>query len=104
MKNLIEIKDDNTNIINNEELLLMCFKSTWCAPCKILSPIINELSPENLGVTFNLIDVDENPNLCAKFGIRNIPTVLFLKNGEVVDKFVGAKSKEFIQEKIDTLK
>lgn len=100
-----ETNDSNLQeVIDLKGLTIIDFKALWCGPCRVLGPIIETLATENTDVNVCVIDVDSSPEACAKFGIRNIPTVLFLKNGEVVDKFVGAKSKEFIQEKIDTLK
>ena len=74
------------------------FSATWCGPCKKISPIIDELADEYEGkVVIGKCDVDDNDELTSRFGIRNVPTVLFIKNGEVVDKHVGAAPKsEFV--------
>lgn len=84
--------------------LVIDFSATWCGPCKKISPIIDELANEYEGkVNILKYDVDNNDELTAKFGIRNVPTVLFIKNGEVVDKHVGAATKDTFVEKINNL-
>lgn len=95
---------------NYEELLaeglpmVIDFSAAWCGPCKKIAPIIEELTDEYAGkVVIGKCDVDENDDLTAKFGIRNVPTVLFIKNGEVVDKHVGAATKSTFEEKINAL-
>ena len=84
--------------------LVIDFSATWCGPCKKIAPIIEELAGEYDGkVNIYKCDVDDNDDLTAKFGIRNVPTVLFIKNGEVVDKHVGAATKDAFVEKINAL-
>lgn len=80
------------------------FSATWCGPCKKISPIIDELADEYEGkVVIGKCDVDDNDELTSRFGIRNVPTVLFIKNGEVVDKHVGAAPKSEFVSKIEAL-
>lgn len=80
------------------------FSATWCGPCKKIAPIIEELAGEYDGkAIIGKCDVDENDELTSKFGIRNVPTVLFIKGGEVVDKHVGAAPKSVFVEKIEAL-
>ena len=80
------------------------FSATWCGPCKKIAPIIEELATEYEGkVNIFKCDVDENDELTAKFGIRNVPTVIFLKGEEVVDKHVGAAPKSTFVEKVEAL-
>ena len=84
--------------------LVVDFSATWCGPCKKIAPIIEELAQEYDGrVVVGKCDVDDNDALTSKFGIRNVPTILFIKNGEVVDKHVGAAPKSTFTEKIDAL-
>ena len=84
--------------------LVVDFSATWCGPCKKIAPIIEELAEEYAGrVVVGTCDVDECDELTAKFGIRNVPTVLFIKNGEVVDKHVGAAPKSEFVKKIEAL-
>lgn len=84
--------------------LVIDFSATWCGPCKKIAPIIDELAGEYEGkAVICKCDVDECDELTAQFGIRNVPTVLFIKNGEVVDKHVGAAPKATFVEKIEAL-
>ncbi|PLX24035.1 MAG: thioredoxin [Salinivirgaceae bacterium] len=76
----------------------------WCGPCKLLTPIMEEMTSEYEGkAVIAKVDVDSNPGITAKYGVRNIPTVLFFKGGEVVDKQVGAVPKARLTEKLDSL-
>jgi thioredoxin 1 len=73
---------------------LIDFSATWCGPCRMVSPIVHEMAAEYSGrLAVGEVDVDENPGVTAQFRVRNIPTVLLIKNGEVVDKIVGAVPK-----------
>lgn len=84
--------------------VVLDFSATWCGPCKKIAPIIEELASEYEGrVVVGVCDVDENNELTSKFGIRNVPTVLFIKGEEVVDKHVGAASKNVFAEKFEAL-
>ena len=103
MENIIT--DSNYESIVAEGLsVVVDFSATWCGPCKKIAPIIEKLAVEYQGrVNIGKCDVDDNEELTSKFGIRNVPTVIFIKNGEVVDKHVGAGlEKEFV-EKIEAL-
>ena len=84
-------------------IFIDCYTS-WCGPCKMVGPIIEELATEFEGqVIIGKCDVDENSDMAAEYGIRNIPTVLFFKNGEIVDKQVGAVGKPVFAEKVKKL-
>ncbi len=90
--------------ISENKVVLVDFWAEWCGPCRAISPIVDELAEAYEGkALIGKVDVDENPEVCDKFGIRNIPTLLFFKNGELVDKIVGAAQKAQLQEKIDSL-
>lgn len=92
----LEINDSNySEIVEKEEkLVVLDFWAQWCGPCKQIGPIIEELAEEYTGkAIIGKVDVDSSTELTSKFSIRNIPTVLFLKHGEIVDKLVGAQSK-----------
>lgn len=88
--------------LDNEGVAVIDFWAEWCGPCKIIAPIIEELSSEYDGkATIGKLDVDSNPQVSMKYGIRSIPTILILKNGEVVEKHVGVTTKAKLAEKID---
>lgn len=76
----------------------------WCGPCRMVAPIISELAEDFDGkIVVGKCDVDENDDVAIEFGVRNIPTILFFKNGKLVDKFVGAASKATLEEKFKSL-
>ena len=84
--------------------VLVDFWAEWCGPCRMIGPLVAELSDDYSGrAVIAKMDVDTNPGTAAKFGIRNIPTILFFKNGEVADKQVGAVPKTILASKIDAL-
>lgn len=93
------ITDANFDTETNDGVVLVDFWATWCGPCRMQSPIIDELD-EEIGdkVTFAKMDVDENPQTPQKFGIMGIPTLLVKKDGEVVEKLVGYTPKERLEE------
>ncbi len=101
----VEITADNFEKYKNGELpLVVDLWATWCGPCRMVGPIIEELSNEYEGkIVVGKCDVEENDDIAMEFGVRNIPTVLFFKNGQLVDKFVGAAAKGKFQEKFDKL-
>jgi len=81
--------------------VIVDFWAEWCGPCRMISPIVEELGKQYEGkVKVAKLNVDENPNSAIRFGIRNIPTILFFKNGQVVDKQVGAVPKRILEEKL----
>ncbi|MBF1066130.1 MAG: thioredoxin [Prevotellaceae bacterium] len=90
-----------SGLLQEDKLLVVDFFATWCGPCKKLSPTLDEVS-EELGEQVNIVkvDVDESEDLAMDYGIRSVPTVLFFKNGQQVDKFVGALPKSEIVAKI----
>jgi thioredoxin 1 len=99
----IEIKDNNIEeIIADDRLVMIDFWAGWCGPCKQMAPSI-ELASEELAERLLVAkaNVDENPELSAKYNIRSIPTLLFFKRGQVVDRQVGAVSKRKLWEKIE---
>ena len=102
----MKINDSNyEEVVAVGKPLVLDFWATWCGPCRMVGPIIEALAEEYAGqVVVGKVDVeDEADELVAKFGIRNVPTVLFIKNGEVVDKLVGAATKPKYVEKIQAM-
>ncbi len=101
----ITITSENfESLKNGSQPLVVDFWATWCGPCRMLAPVIEELAQEYDGkIAVGKCDVEENEDLAVEFGIRNIPTILFFKNGVVVDKMVGAQPKAKLQEKFNAL-
>jgi len=103
---VIEFTSNNFDEIalKSDKLVVVDFWAEWCGPCRLIAPIIHELAEEYADkVVFGEVDVDSHGTLAGQFGIRNIPTVLFIKGGKVVDKQVGAVPKAKFVEKINAL-
>jgi len=101
----IEFTDANfqETAIDTDNVAVVDFWAEWCGPCRMIGPIIEELSKEYAGkVVVGKVNVDHNPEVSMKYGIRSIPTVLILKNGEVVDKQVGVTTKKVLVDKIES--
>ena len=101
----VQVTNENfESLKNGAQPLVVDFWATWCGPCRMVAPIISELAEKYDGrITVGKCDVEEAEELAAEFGIRNIPTILFFKGGEVVDKLVGAQSKQKFEEKFEAL-
>jgi thioredoxin 1 len=101
---ILEITDTNfsTEVRDQNGLAMVDFWATWCGPCRIIAPIVEKLAEEyaDQGLRVGKLDVDSNPMTASQFGVRSIPTVLFFKNGEVVDKVIGAVPRTHPEEKI----
>ena len=98
-----EITDSNfdTEVLKSPKVTMIDFWAEWCGPCRAITPIVEELAKEYAGkAIIGKLNVDENPEVTVKYGVRNIPTILFIKNGEVVDKQVGAVPKSVLEEKL----
>ena len=102
----LEITDSNFEevVLKSDKPVLVDFWAEWCGPCRMVAPIVAEIAQEYEGkAVVGKIDVDSNPGVATQFGIRNIPTILFFKNGEVADKQVGAVPKSVLTSKIEKL-
>jgi thioredoxin 1 len=88
----------------HKELLMVDFWAEWCAPCRAIAPALEELATDSKGtVSLAKVNVDDNPALAARYGIRSIPTILFMKEGKVVDQVIGAVPKSQLKKKLDSL-
>ena len=101
---IITLSDDSfeNDVLKSDLPVLVDFWAEWCGPCKMIGPIVEELADDYDGkAVIGKVDVDANPEVSAKFGIRSIPTLLVFKNGEIVDKQIGAVPKAVLSEKLD---
>lgn len=102
----LEITDSNFDeiVIKSDKPVIVDFWAEWCGPCRMVGPIVNEIGEEyKEKAVVGKLDVDANPAVTMRFGIRNIPTILFFKNGEVADKQVGAVPKSALVNKLEAL-
>ena len=100
-----EFNDSNfqTEVLDSNQLSMIDFWAEWCGPCRAIGPVVEELSREFEGrVNIGKVNVDHNPQLSMNYGITSIPAILFIKNGQVVDKLVGAQPKHNFVKKIET--
>lgn len=104
---MIFLNDDNfqKEVIEEKELpVLVDFFATWCGPCQMVAPLVEELAEEYQGkIKVVKVDVDQAPNISQKYGIMSVPTFMIFKNGEVIKQFVGARTKEGFKEEIDRI-
>ena len=94
----------DAELARHPELVLVDFWAEWCAPCRMVAPVLEELVTESRGtLTLAKVNVDDNPGLAARYGIRSIPTILFVKAGKVLDQVIGAVPKNQLKKKLETL-
>lgn len=86
----------DSEVMQSDRPVLIDFWAAWCGPCRMLSPVIDEIANEQTDIKVGKVNVDEQPELASKFGVMNIPTLIVIKNGEIVNKSVGVQSKENI--------
>ncbi len=104
MSNVKTVTEDNfDSVVKGVSLTIIDCWAAWCGPCRMLSPVVDELSDQYSQITFGKLNVDENGAIAQKFQIMAIPTLLFFKNGELVDTLVGAVPKSVIEDKIHIL-
>ena len=94
----------DSEIANRAEILMVDFWAEWCAPCRAIAPALEEIARESSGkISLAKVNVDEEPALAARYGIRSIPTILFMKGGTVVDQVIGAVPKAQLRKKLDAI-
>ena len=97
-------KDNFDEVTSGNEVVLVDFWAAWCGPCRAIAPVLEELAHTSKGgVTLAKVNVDEQPALAARYGIRSIPTILFVKDGKVADQVIGAVPKAQVQAKLASL-
>ena len=104
MGKYIELTNENFDATTKEGVSLVDFWAPWCGPCRMIAPVIEELAEEFEGkANICKVNTDEQQELSTKFGVRSIPTIVFMKDGEIVDTMVGAASKQAFSDKINSL-
>ncbi len=94
---VLKITKENFNeVLNSEKTVLLDFYADWCGPCRMVSPIVDEIAEENSQYFVGKINVDEEPELANEFGVMSIPTLVVLKNGKIVNQSAGARPKQSI--------
>ncbi len=97
-------KDNYQEVLASDKPVLIDFWAEWCGPCRMMAPIVDELAEEyGDRAVIGKCDVEDNDDITMEYGVRNIPTIIFLKGGKMVDKQVGACSKEALKEKLEKL-
>lgn len=104
-KNIITLNDKNFQQQTKNKVVLVDFWATWCAPCRMMAPVLNDVAGELKGNAFvGKIDIQKYESMAQKFKVRSIPTLILFKNGKEVKRFVGIKSKDFLLKEIEKIK
>ena len=104
-ENILTLTDKNFQHQTKNKLILVDFWASWCAPCRMMAPVLNEVADELTGNSqVGKVNIEEYQSLAQKFQVRNIPTLILLKNGIEVNRFVGIKNKEFLLQQINKVK
>lgn len=104
MGKYIELSQNNFDEITSKGVSMVDFWAPWCGPCRMIAPIVEELAKDfENKANICKVNTDEQQDLAVKFGVRSIPTIIFMKNGEIVDQMVGAASKQAFADKIESL-
>ena len=88
-------------VLDSDKKVLVDFWAPWCGPCRMVSPIVDEIAEENAAVKVAKINIDEQPQLASQYGVMSIPTLLVFENGDVIEKAVGARNKSFILQMLE---
>lgn len=99
----VELTDKNFKEITESGVVVVDFWAAWCGPCRMIAPVLEELATERQDITVAKLDVDEHPQLAAKYGVMSIPTLLFFKDGELKDSSIGVVPKNVLLSKIDAI-
>ena len=88
-------------VLDSDKKVLVDFWAPWCGPCRMVSPIVDEIAEENAAIKVAKINIDEQPQLASQYGVMSIPTLLVFENGDVIEKAVGARNKSFIVQMLE---
>ena len=88
-------------VLDSDKKVLVDFWAPWCGPCRMVSPIVDEIAEENAAIKVAKINIDEQPQLAAQYGVMSIPTLIVFENGDIADKAVGARNKSFILQMLE---